>query len=147
MSIYMDVTPRRLIAMANTGFKSKVLKSFTIRLCASCYSCMANCPKDIKITDIMYAFKCRAIEEKKFPHPKFTITILAQSFYNMGRYGRVTESLLVMQLGLKTGIFGMFNMAPLGMKLMKTDRMKFTPEKVKNRKQIKQIFQALESKS
>ncbi len=146
MSIYMDVTPRRLIAMANAGFKDDVLKSFTIWLCASCYSCMVNCPKEIKITDIMYAFKRKAIEEKKFPHPKFAIPILARSFYNMARqYGRITESLLVVRLGLKTGILGMMNMAPLGIDLLRTGRMKFTAEKVKNRKQIKKIFQALET--
>ena len=30
MSVYMDITPRRLIAMANAGFKYEVLSSFAV---------------------------------------------------------------------------------------------------------------------
>jgi hypothetical protein len=52
----------------------------------------------------MYAFKRKANEEKKFLHSKFSFPILAQSFYNMVRcYGRVTKSLLIVQLDLKIG--------------------------------------------
>lgn len=72
----MDVTPRRLMAMTNAGFKKGVLSSFTIWLCASCYSCSMNCPKEIIMTDVMYTLKRQAIEERIQPHPKFAIPIL-----------------------------------------------------------------------
>lgn len=148
MSVYMDVTPRRLIAMANAGFKKKVLSSFTVWLCASCYSCVVNCPKDIKITDVMYAFKRRAIEEKIQPHPRFAIPILARAFSNMVRKnGRITESLLVVILSLKSGVSTLLGMAPLGLKLLKTGRMRFGRERVQNRRQIQKIFNALEGKA
>ena len=39
VSVYMDYTPREIIAMARMGFKEEVLKSYTIWLCASCYAC------------------------------------------------------------------------------------------------------------
>ncbi len=146
MSVYMDITPRRLVAMADAGFKQEVLSSFTIWLCSSCYACLVNCPKDIKITDIMYAFKRRAIEEKIYPHPKFAIPVLARAFVKMVRkYGRTTESWLVVKLAMKTGIIGLFGMAPLGMRLLRTGRMRFGREKVQNREQIEKIFKALEA--
>ena len=63
VSHFMDFTPRRIIAMVRAGFKEEVLRSFTIWLCSSCYSCTADCPREIKITDVMYALKQLAIKE------------------------------------------------------------------------------------
>jgi len=148
MSIYMDVTPRRLMAMTNAGFKKEVLSSFTIWLCASCYSCSVNCPKEIKLTDVMYALKRRAIEEGIQPHPKFAIPILARAFFDtVKKYGRISESMLVVKLALKSGITMLLGMAPLGLKLMRTGRMAYGQDKIKNRKQIKKMFNALEAKA
>ncbi|HHM24360.1 MAG TPA: 4Fe-4S dicluster domain-containing protein [Bacteroidetes bacterium] len=148
LSIYMDLTPRRIIAMIDGGFKDEVLRSFSVWLCASCYACTVNCPKDIKITDVMYALKRRAIEERIFPDHKFTIPVLAKSFGDLVRKnGRSTESWLVIKLALKTSLLRLFSMAPLGLKLMKTGRMPLKHEKVQNREQIKKIFQALEAEA
>ncbi len=144
----MDITPRRLIAMANAGFKYEVLSSFAVWLYSSCYSCVVSCPKEVKITDIMYAFKRRAIEEKVVPHPKFAIPILARAFSNMvKRYGRITESWLVIKLSFRIGLVSLLGMASLGMNLLRTGRMRLGKEKVKNRDQIKKIFNALEAKA
>jgi Fe-S oxidoreductase len=49
-----------LYPAANRGdgsgrFKGEVLSSYTSWLCASCYACTVECPKGIKITDIMYS--------------------------------------------------------------------------------------------
>ena len=55
MSIYMDFTPRRVIAMTRAGFEKEVLSNNTVWLCASCYACSVDCPKQIRITDVMYA--------------------------------------------------------------------------------------------
>jgi heterodisulfide reductase subunit C len=146
MSIYMDNTPRKIIAMTDAGFKKEVLSSFTIWLCASCYSCMVNCPKQIKITDVMYTLKRRAIEEKIYPHSKFAIPILAKTFAStIRKNGRITESWLVVKLGLKTGILNLFKMIPLGFDLIRTGRMKITKEKIQKRDEIKKIFKALEA--
>ncbi len=148
LSVYMDLTPRRLIAMADSGFKQEVLSSFTIWLCASCYSCAVNCPKEIKLTDVMYAFKRRAIEEGILPSRKFAIPILARAFANMVRKnGRTSESRLVLTLAWKAGIARLFSMMPLGWRLLRTGRMRLTRERVQNRKQVKNIFQVVEGKA
>ena len=79
LSPYMDLTPRRLIHMAREGFKRDVLESFTIWLCTSCYSCTVECPRRIRVTDVMYALKRRAIEDGVYPR-RFPIPVLASEF-------------------------------------------------------------------
>ncbi|RMD95871.1 MAG: heterodisulfide reductase [Calditrichaeota bacterium] len=148
LSVYMDITPRRLIAMADAGFKKEILSSFTIWLCSSCYSCAVNCPRDIRITDVMYAFKRRAMEEGYAPSRKFAIPILARAFADMvKKNGRTTESRLVMTLAWKAGISRLLRMTPLGWKLLRTGRMHLKKDKVQNRQQIRKIFQVLEAKA
>ncbi|NOX90746.1 MAG: heterodisulfide reductase [Calditrichaeota bacterium] len=146
LSVYMDISPRRLIAMADAGFKEEVLSSFTIWLCASCYSCSVNCPKDIKITDIMYGLKRRAIEEGIFPSRHFAIPILAKAFANMVRKnGRATESRLVVSLAWRVSLFRLLNMAPLGIKLLLRGRLSFKKEKIQNKQEIQTMLKALEA--
>ena len=102
VSIYMDQTPRKIVAMTREGFKDEVLHSFTIWLCASCYACTVECPKQIKITDLMYALKQKAIKERVYPK-RFPIPVLAREFFSVVlRRGRNTESWLLVRLFLKT---------------------------------------------
>lgn len=39
---------RKIISIIKNGFKEEALKSFTIWLCASCYTCQVHCPAKIK---------------------------------------------------------------------------------------------------
>ena len=67
-SYLMDYTPREIIAAFRAGQLDKVLKSNTIWLCTSCYSCTVRCPAGIKLTDIMYELKRLAIKYDSWPH-------------------------------------------------------------------------------
>jgi quinone-modifying oxidoreductase subunit QmoC len=121
LSIYMDSTPRQVMELTRSDFKNEVLRSTTIWLCASCYACTVECPKQIRITDIMYELKQRAIQEGVYPK-RFPIPVLAQEFYKMShRQGRVTENFLATILFLKTNIMnllirGRFPLKPEGIK-------------------------------
>jgi quinone-modifying oxidoreductase subunit QmoC len=145
LSLYMDYTPRRLIHLAKEGFKEEVLGSFTIWLCASCYSCTVECPKQIKVTDIMYALKRRAIQERAYPR-NLPIPVLAREFYKMVRgNGRVTEGRLVFNLFLKTNPLKMLGMTRLGLGLLRTGRFSFFKESIKHRKELRALLDAVES--
>ncbi len=147
MSVYMDVSPRRLIAMADAGFKDEVLGSFTIWLCSSCYACVVNCPKDIKITEVMYALKMRALQEKRYPRRRFPIPILAKEFANLVmNNGRNSEGRLVFKLALKTNLLNLIKMLPLGWKLITTGRFSLRKDRVKNPAQIRHMMKTLEVK-
>ncbi len=145
LSLYMDYTPRRLINMARAGFKKEVLSSFTIWLCTSCYSCRAECPKQIKVTDIMYLLKRRAIEEGVYPK-RFPIPVLAREFGRMiFTFGRVDESLLVANLFLRTNWLRFLDMAGVGFGLMRKGRMSFVPHGIEARGQLRKVLEAIDS--
>ncbi len=130
VSIYMDHTPRQLMALTRAGFKKDVLSSVTIWLCASCYACTVDCPKEIKITDIMYALKREAIREGVYPK-RFPIPVLAREFFKMVRSrGRITESELVIRLYLRTHWLAMVKTWRLGLNMMRTGRFSLKTEKM-----------------
>jgi|ERR1039458_9876664 quinone-modifying oxidoreductase subunit QmoC len=142
---YMDFTPRRLMHMAREGFKRDVLGSFTIWLCTSCYSCTVDCPRKIQVTDIMYALKRRAIEDRAFPK-RFPIPVLAGEFAAMiRRKGRVTESWLVVRVFLKTSILRLLGMSKLGTKLFFSGRMELIPASIRDRKQLQTLLDTVEA--
>jgi heterodisulfide reductase subunit C len=145
LSPYMDYTPRRLIHMAREGFKRDVLGSFTIWLCTSCYSCTVECPRRIRVTDVMYALKRRAIEDGVYPK-RFPIPVLASEFGAMiRRRGRVTESWVIVRVFLKTAILRLLRMSKLGTRLFFSGRMGLVPESIRDRKQLQTLLDAVET--
>ncbi|HNQ78684.1 MAG TPA: 4Fe-4S dicluster domain-containing protein [Acidobacteriota bacterium] len=143
VSLYMDYTPRKLMAMIKGGFKDDALKSKTVWICSSCYSCTVMCPAQIKITDVMYALKRMAIEKgvysKGIPTP-----VLAQEMSNIiSRKGRNSEMEVVTRMMLRTNPFGMLKMAPMGMSLFFKGRMEIFGEKIKNLPQMRKLLKGL----
>lgn len=123
VSLYMDHTPRRIIAMTRAGFKREVLASNTIWLCASCYSCTVDCPKQIHITEVMYALKRDAIESGVYPR-RFPIPILAREFCaGVRRGGRSNEAQLLVRAFLKSAPWKLVANAPLALRLMSRNRL------------------------
>lgn len=142
LSIYMDYTPRRIIYLTRAGFKSEVLKSNTIWLCASCYACTVDCPKDIHITDVMYALKQQAIRENVYPRG-FPIPVLAKEFFKMVRAkGRTSESWLVIRLVMKTNVLKFLGMTRLGLNLMRTGRFSLKSESIRRPGDLQKMLDA-----
>jgi len=145
LSLYMDYTPRRLMYLAREGFKAEVLSSLSIWLCTSCYACIVECPKNINITELMYALKERAIQEKFYPR-RFPVPVMAQQFSRMVRSsGRVTESWLIMRVFLRTAIWRLLGMGGLGLKLLRAGRMRLKREKIGHRREIGQMLDTVEA--
>ncbi|MCX7963052.1 MAG: 4Fe-4S dicluster domain-containing protein [Candidatus Sumerlaea chitinivorans] len=141
MSIYMDMTPRRVMNLVRYGFKKEVMASNTIWLCSSCYACTVECPREIKVTDIMYALKQMAIREKAYPR-RFRMVVLANEFYKMVRArGRVNEIHLVTRLNLLTNPLEMLKMARLGIELIRRGRFSLRPDAVKDPQRIREIME------
>jgi heterodisulfide reductase subunit C len=144
LSVHMDLTPRRLIALTRAGLERDVLESATPWMCASCYECQVRCPRDIKVTDVMYAIKRRAIEKGWYPK-RFPIPVLARAFYDMvATHGRNSEARLVVQLALRTNPFSLLKMAPVGIKLIRSGRMSFGQERIMLPHELKAILDAME---
>jgi heterodisulfide reductase subunit C len=144
MSVHMDLTPRRIIALTRAGLERDVLESATPWMCASCYECQVRCPREIKVTDVMYALKRRAIEKGMYPK-RFPIPVLARAFYKMvATHGRNSESRLVIELALRTNPLSLLKMAPVGIKLLKTGRMVLGQDRIMVPKELKAILDAME---
>ena len=145
LAIYMDYTPRRIIALTRSGLERDVLQSVTPWLCASCYECQVRCPRGLKVTDIMYALKRRAVEKKLYPRHS-PVPVLANLFYRMvATYGRQSESRLGAELLLRTRPGTLLGMAPQGLKLLRAGRLSLWPERIRNTKQLKTLLDAVEA--
>ncbi|MCL5099371.1 MAG: 4Fe-4S dicluster domain-containing protein [Candidatus Omnitrophica bacterium] len=145
LSIYMDYSPRQVMALTRSDFKNEVLRSHTIWLCASCYACTVECPRQIRITDIMYELKQRAIQEGIYPK-RFPIPVLAKEFSHMAHsWGRVTENWLVMRLFLKTNWLAIFKMWKLGLGLIRSGRFSVRPDKIKRRRELQKMMEMVDN--
>jgi heterodisulfide reductase subunit C len=144
LSIYMDFSPRQVMALVRADFKREVLSSNTIWLCASCYACTVECPRQIRITDIIYALKQRAIKEGVYPR-KMPIPILAREFTRMVvSKGRITETLLVMRLFLKANWRAVLSSWRLGLGLIQTGRFVLKAEHIQRRNELATMLASTE---
>ena len=140
LSHYMDYTPRRIIAMTREGFKDEVLNSLTIWLCASCYSCTVQCPREIHITDVMYALKREAIARGFYP-ARNPIPVLARAFFQrVMKDGRNSESWVLVTLYLRTNPFKMMKEGMLGFNLFRKGRLSLKREKIKGMKELRKMI-------
>lgn len=144
VSYTMDVTPREVIALFRAGDMESILSSRTIWICASCYACVVRCPQGVQVTDILYALKRLAIEQKIFPK-RFPVYALSQSFVALtNRYGRSYEPGLILAYLLKTNPFKLWGMLPLFLKLFPKGRIGLLPKKITRRKSFSSILNEAE---
>jgi heterodisulfide reductase subunit C len=142
LSVYMELSPRQVMALVRADFKDEVLRSNSIWLCASCYGCTVECPREIRITDIMYALKQRAIRDGVYPK-RFPIPILAKEFTAMVRSkGRVTETLLVMRLFMKANLMAVLSSWRQGIGLIRTGRFVLKHERIQRRGELETMLAA-----
>ena len=147
LSIYMDYTPRQVMELVRSDFKNEVLQSHTIWLCASCYACTTECPRQIRITDIMYELKQRAINEGVYPK-RFPIPVLAEEFTKMVHdHGRISETWLVTRMYLRTNPLAAMGMAGLGMSLMKTGRFSIKQDNIERREELAKIMESVDEQN
>lgn len=143
MSVYMDHTPREIIGMIRAGMKEDVLRSETVWLCASCYACTVICPRQIKITDLMYALKQRALKENTYPK-RMPLPVLANEFYKMvHRHGRTNEGRLMTSVYLRTNPFDLIRQTPLALKLWSHGRMHLRQQKIENPAEVRNLMQSV----
>ncbi len=144
VSHFMDFTPRRIIAMIREGFREEVLGSFTIWLCASCYSCTADCPREIKITDVMYALKQMALQEKVYPK-RLPIPIMQEVFYSyVKNNGRNNEGRLMLSVAFKTNPFQFLGLAKMGLKLWLAGRIPLAAHSIQDKEGLGRLLQAVD---
>lgn len=141
---WMDYSPRKVFGMLRSGLVEPILKSRTPWICASCYLCTARCPKNIKITDIMYALKRFAIKENIVPQD-ITGHILIKTFTSMVfKYGRNFEAEMMTTFLLKTNPFSAISLTGLALSLYMHQRMEILPHRIKAMNELSAIIKKAE---
>ena len=59
--------PRQIIRMTQLGLKDRVLKSDTLWLCASCFTCTDRCPQDVEVASVIRVLRNLAAEQGNIP--------------------------------------------------------------------------------
>ncbi len=135
-----DYPPRRVIAMVRAGLREELLSSNSMWFCASCYTCTARCPRDIKPADIMHALEVLSIRSGLSTRKSRT-PVMYQCFIDSAKaYGRVFEMGVMIKLFLKTNPLSALKLAPLGLGLLLHGRMPLKPTRIKGTRELKAIL-------
>lgn len=140
----MDHTPRALFAMAYAGMREDVLRSNTPWYCVTCYYCMARCPKEIPIPDLMYSLKRMAVREKLYDDsdaPDWSSSFIGY----VESYGRSFEFGLGTRYHLTHSPLRKVGVGPMALEMIAKDRMMLRPEKIRQVDQLRTILDAAKS--
>ncbi|MFW6359887.1 MAG: 4Fe-4S dicluster domain-containing protein [Chroococcales cyanobacterium] len=131
----MDMSPRTLVLMVQRGEWEKVLKSNTLWLCTSCYTCTSRCPRGVRPSDVIEAVKAIAIREGI----ENDSTRFNQIFVELvQKRGILFEPELMQRYG---GLQAMLEQAELGVKLALKGKMSPFPAKVKQPQKFRKALE------
>ncbi|MFC1736060.1 4Fe-4S dicluster domain-containing protein [Candidatus Hydrogenedentota bacterium] len=140
----MEYGPREIIAALRAGMLDRVLKSNTVWLCASCYSCTVRCPASIPFTDVMYELKRLGAEHGLYPKGT-TNAVMAKAFVeSVDKYGRNNEATLIRKYYFRTNFMKAVSQMGLAWRLMSHGRMSFRPHKIKDVAGLRKMLAAIE---
>lgn len=145
VSYAMDLQPRQLVGLFRAGDLASIMRSRSIWICASCYSCTVRCPAGIKVTDLIYALKRMASSNGDLVSQASTAP-LARAFVKIvHRTGRNHELELVARYLLRRDPRRLFSMLPLGWRLWRRGRVAFWPKKIKGVEGLQKIIAKAEA--
>lgn len=140
----MEYSPREIIAALRAGMLDRVLKSNTVWLCASCYSCSVRCPVQIPFTDVMYELKRLGVKHGIYPK-KDTNAKMSKAFVEVvNNYGRNSEMRLIVKYYLRTNPFKILGQSTLALKLFCKGRMDLFTHTIKGIKGLQKMVAAVE---
>ena len=129
--------------MINADMRKQVLQSNTPWFCVSCYYCMARCPQEVHITDLMYTLKRMAIKEGYYEESTASIAPdFSKTFVDcIESYGRSFELGLATRHNLKHHPIGMLKQATtIGIGMLKRGRLDLMPNRIEDLKGLKKIL-------
>lgn len=137
---YMDYSPRHIIALIRSDLKDEVLNSDTIWCCSSCYNCTVRCPKEIKITEMMYALKRYSIWKHQYREGAIGPAFSRKFVRMVVKTGKSYEPGLAPTFMFRYGMRGMIDNMQLGMSLFNKKRIAILPKTVKRIKNFRRVL-------
>lgn len=80
---HMDYPPRRIINMLRAGLIDEVFQSESLLNCVACYACLAKCPRNIRLTEVLLPL----VKEQVFENLPDVPKELQSALQNTLRYG------------------------------------------------------------
>ena len=140
----MEYSPREVIAALRARILDRVLKSNTVWLCSSCYSCTVRCPAGIPFTDVMYELKRLGVKHGLYPKGT-TNAVMAQAFVeSVDRHGRNHEPELIRKYYLRTNPLRFLTQVSFGLRLLARGRMRLKPHNIKGMNGLRKMMAAIE---
>jgi len=137
----MDVLPNLAVRMVQMGLKDQLLASSTIWLCASCETCTTRCPNDVDIAALMDVLRQMSLREGVAPAEKSVPAFHRAFLASVRKWGRVFEVGMLAGFSLKSGKgMGVLKDASLGWQMFKRGKLGLWPARVRQRRQIRDIF-------
>jgi heterodisulfide reductase subunit C len=143
LSDLMDHAPREMFALIREGAYDEVLHSNTPWFCVSCYACMVRCPREIPVTDLMYAFKEVITKQGTAPRNHKMPDMYKAFSRNIKDTGKITESLVMVRYGMKHPMDALKNI-PLAVKMQIRGRLELKAQKVADPKSFARLFELTE---
>jgi heterodisulfide reductase subunit C len=139
--------PRQIIRKVLLGLKNEVLTSEFIWLCSCCHSCYEWCRMNVRFTEIIHALRIYALQEEKKGKIKIRAgnKLFAQIFVNsIKNHGRLWEPELMAGYFLRKGaFFKMMSYLPLGIQMLKKQKLVLSPPRIEGIKQVKEMFKKI----
>ncbi len=135
---FLEDSPSRIIRYIQLNQKELVFNSKTPYLCASCQTCSTRCPMDIDVARIMESIRIAAMQENREPAVKDVTTFSNLFLTSVKMFGRLYE--LGLTAGFNLTSMQPFKDAPIGGKLFKYGRLALIPDSIKDKTQLKKIF-------
>lgn len=138
----MDYSPSMVMRMLQLGEQEsdkELLHSKTIWLCLTCEMCISRCPMEVDIPTIMDFMRQESLNKGMQNKASKKIIAFHKSFLgSIKRTGRLHEMGLIIEYKMRT--FNLLQDVLLAPVMFAKGKLHILPEKVRNRKQIQQIF-------
>jgi heterodisulfide reductase subunit C len=143
----MDYGPREVIAALRAGMVDRVLRSNTVWLCASCYSCTVRCPAKIPFTDVMYELKRLGIKRNLCPS-RTSNAVMSRAFMDVvNHHGRNAETKLLRKYYLRLNPFLALGQLKLVWRLFSRGRLSFVPKTIEGIDGFRKMVAVAEDKN
>ncbi len=137
--LWMDYSPRKIIALARAGKRQEVLSSNSMWCCATCHLCTVRCPRGIEMPELMHVLECIAIREG-LANGRVSAPTMQRILVSAAKgQGRVHELGLMGRFFLRTNPLAALKMAPVGLKLLLHRRLPLRAEKIEGTDQLRAI--------
>ena len=137
--LWMNHSPRKIIALVRAEKRQEVLSSNSMWCCATCHLCTVRCPRGIEMPELMHVLECMATREG-VASGKVSVPLMYRTLVNAVKgQGRVHELGLMGRFFLRTNPLAALKMAPVGLKLLLHGRLPLRAEKIKGTDQLRAI--------